>query len=40
MKSNKFFDFVETYKDDIAAFVKALIDFIKTIFGSDEEAAE
>lgn len=40
MKSNKFFDFVETYKDDITAFVKALIDFIKTIFGSDEEAAE
>ncbi len=37
---NKFFQFVETYKDDITAFFKALVDFIKTIFGSDEEAAE
>lgn len=37
---NKFFQFVETYKDDIIAFFKALVDFIKTIFGSDEETAE
>lgn len=30
---NKFFQFVETYKDDIAAFFDALINFIKAIIG-------
>lgn len=30
---NKFFQFVETYKDDIKAFVEALIDAIKALMG-------
>lgn len=30
---NKFFQFVETYKDDIKAFIEALIDAIKALMG-------
>lgn len=30
---NKFFQFVETYKDDIKAFVEALIEAIKALMG-------
>lgn len=40
---NKFFQFVETYKDDIKAFFEALFAAIKAIFaklGEGEEAAE
>lgn len=41
---NVFFDFVETYWDDIAEFFKALRDWITAIVnklnGGDEEAAE
>jgi len=41
---NVFFDFVETYWDDIAEFFKALRDWITAIVnklnGEDEEAAE
>lgn len=40
---NKFFQFVETYKDDIKAFFDALIAAFKAIFaklGEGEEAAE
>ncbi len=40
---NKFFKFVETYKDDIKAFIEALIEAFKAIFaklGEGEDAAE
>lgn len=39
---NKFFKFLETYKDDIKAFVDALIEAIKAIIGklSEEETPE
>ena len=41
---NKFFQFVEEYKDDILAFFEALKNFVQTVFGKikgeDEEAAE
>lgn len=40
---NAFFNFVQTYYDDIVAFVKALIDFAKALaakLGGDAEAAE
>lgn len=41
---NAFFDFVETYWDDIAEFFKALRDWITAIVnkmnGEDEESAE
>ena len=30
---NKFFQFVETYKDEIKAFVEALIEAIKALMG-------
>ena len=30
---NKFFEFVETYKEDIKAFFEALVAAIKAIFG-------
>lgn len=33
---NKFFAFVEEYKDDITAFINALINFFKTIFASED----
>ena len=37
---NKFFVFVETYKDDIVAFIRAFIDFVKSLaakLGGDAE---
>jgi hypothetical protein len=40
---NKFFAFVEEYKDDIKAFIDALIEAIKAIMGklnAGEDAAE
>lgn len=37
---NKFFAFVEKYRDDITAFFKALVDLIKTIFASEETPEE
>lgn len=39
---NKFFKFVETYKDDIKAFFDALIEAIKAIISklSEEETPE
>ena len=40
---NKFFEFVETYKEDIKAFFEALVAAIKAIFaklGESDEAAE
>lgn len=39
---NKFFKFVETYKDDIKAFFEALIEAIKSIISklSEEETPE
>lgn len=36
--NNKFFQFVETYREDIVAFFNALIELLKTIFGDDEAA--
>lgn len=36
-------EFFETYKEDITAFVEALIEFFKTVFAKlfpEEEAAE
>ena len=41
-KTNVFFDFVETYWDDIAEFFKALRDWITAIIGkmNGEDAAE
>lgn len=41
--NNAFFNFVETYYDDIVAFVRAMIDFVKAFaakLGGDAEAAE
>ena len=41
--NNKFFQFVETYKDDIKAFIEALVEAFKAIFaklGEGEDAAE
>lgn len=41
---NAFFEFLETYYDDIVAFVRAMVDFVKAladkIGGGDAEAAE
>ena len=41
---NAFFEFVETYYEDIVAFVRAMVDFVKAlaakIGGGEEEAAE
>lgn len=37
---NVFFQFLEEYSTDIKAFLEALIELLKTVFGSDEEAAE
>lgn len=40
---NAFFDFFQTYYDDIVAFVRSFIDFVKAIsakLGGDAEAAE
>ena len=37
---NAFFDFVKLYKDDIVAFAKALVDFVKALaakLGGDAE---
>lgn len=34
---NAFFDFVKEYRDDIVAFVTALVNLFKTIFASDAE---
>ena len=37
---NAFFDFVKTYYDDIVAFVRAMIDFVKSLsakLGGDAE---
>ncbi len=40
---NDFFDFVETYWDDIVAFFDAIINFVKALFapteGDDETTA-
>lgn len=36
-------EFFETYKEDIKAFIEALIEFVKTLFAkltADEEAAQ
>lgn len=38
---NEFFDFVETYWDDIVAFFEAIINFVKALFataGEEEQA--
>lgn len=35
--NNEFFQFVETYWDDIVAFFDALIAFVKSIFGAESE---
>lgn len=40
---NVFFEFLETYYEDIVAFVRAMIDFVKAFaakLGGDAEAAE
>lgn len=40
---NAFFEFFQTYYDDIVAFVRAMIDFVKAFaakLGGDAEAAE
>ena len=31
--NNDFFNFVETYRDDIMAFLRSFIDFVKALFG-------
>lgn len=36
MKDNKFFAFVKEYKDDITAFINALVGLIKTLFASED----
>ncbi len=39
---NKFFAFIEKYRDDIVAFFKSFVDMIKAIFenvGGDETTA-
>lgn len=33
---NMFFEFVETYWDDIADFFKAFIDFVKSLIGGTD----
>ena len=37
---NKFFKFLETYKDDIKAFFDAFVAFVKTIIGKLGEGEE
>lgn len=40
---NAFYNFFQTYYDDIVAFVRAMIDFVKSLsakLGGDAEAAE
>lgn len=40
MENNVFFSFVETYWDDIAAFIKALAEWVQTIIDQMSGDAE
>lgn len=35
---NAFFEFLETYWADIAAFVKAFVEFVESIIGKTQDA--
>ncbi len=36
----KFFEFVETYRDEIIEFFKSIVEFLKTLFGTLGDAKD